>query len=192
APTSPAELATALDSERPDLLAAAAPDGTVTILFSDIADSTAINDRLGDLRWLELLRTHHDVIREQVRAHRGFEVKAQGDGFMIAFPSARSALHCAQAIQRGIDAALGTHPDGPIRVRIGVHTGEAIKEGTDFYGRNVVLAARIAAEAQPGEILVSFVVKQLTQSAGDVVFGAERRVALKGLGDEVVYPLAAS
>ncbi len=190
APSSPDELAAAVNSERPDFGPATAPDGTVTILFSDIAGSTEINDRLGDLRWLELLRIHHDIVRDQVRAHRGFEVKAQGDGFMVAFPSARSAVHCAQAIQLEMQTKLGDHPDGPIAVRIGLHTGEAIKEEDDFYGRNVTLAARIAGQAQPGQILASAVVKHLTESTGDVRFGAPETVELKGLGTETVYPVA--
>jgi class 3 adenylate cyclase len=190
APSSPDELAATVNEERPDIRAAAAPDGTVTILFSDIAGSTEINDRLGDLRWLELLRIHHDIVRDQVRAHRGFEVKSQGDGFMVAFPSARAAVHCAQAIQLEMDTKLGDHPEGPMQVRIGLHTGEAIKEEGDFYGRNVTLAARIAGQAEPGQILVSAIVKHLTESAGDVRFGAPETVELKGLGTETVYPVA--
>jgi class 3 adenylate cyclase len=190
APSSPDQLAAAVNSERPDIGPATAPDGTVTILFSDIAGSTEINDRLGDLRWLELLRIHHDIVRDQVRAHRGFEVKSQGDGFMVAFPSARAAVHCAQAIQLEMDTKLGDHPEGPMQVRIGLHTGEAIKEEGDFYGRNVTLAARIAGQAEPGQILVSAIVKHLTESAGDVRFGAPETVELKGLGTETVYPVA--
>jgi class 3 adenylate cyclase len=162
----------------------------VTILFSDIEGSTVLNERLGDVRWLELLRAHNRLIREQVQACGGFEVKSQGDGFMIAFPSARRAIDCAQAIQGTIDAELGKHPDGPVRVRIGLHTGEAIREDADFYGRNVVVAARIADQARGGEILASSVVKELTESAGDVGFGDEREVRLAGLdGTHALYKI---
>jgi class 3 adenylate cyclase len=182
------EVAASVASERPSLRRAAAPDGTVTILFSDIEGSTALNDRLGDLRWLEVLRAHNSVIRSQVSACDGFEVKAQGDGFMIAFPSARRAITCAVAVQDAIDRELGQHPDGPVRVRIGLHTGEAIREESDFYGKNVVVAARIADEAAGGEILVSSVVKALTESAGDLEFSEPREVELAGLtGTHVVY-----
>src|SRR3954471_11331389 len=83
-PTSVDEVASTVGSERPSLRRAAAPDGTVTMLFSDIEGSTALNERVGDVRWLELLRVHHAVIREQVARHGGYEVKSQGDGFMIA------------------------------------------------------------------------------------------------------------
>jgi class 3 adenylate cyclase len=186
--TSVDEVASAVGAERPSLRPAAAPDGTVTMLFSDIEASTALNERIGDVRWLELLRAHHAVVREQVHAHGGFEVKAQGDGFMIAFPSARRAVQCAQAIQHAIGSELGGHPEGPIRLRIGLHTGEAIREEADFYGRNVVLAARIADQARGGEILASSVVKQLAESAGDVRFESGRELELEGLvGTHLVY-----
>jgi class 3 adenylate cyclase len=182
------EVALSVASERPSLRAAAAPDGTVTILFSDIEGSSALNERLGDLRWLELLRAHHRVVRDQVQACGGFEVKSQGDGFMIAFPSARRAIECARAIQNATARDLGNHPDGPIRVRIGLHTGEAIREDADFYGRNVVVAARIADNARGGEILTSSVVKELTESAGDVAFEEAREVELAGLaGTHALY-----
>jgi class 3 adenylate cyclase len=188
APTSVHEMASKVGSERPSLRPAAAPDGTVTILFTDIEGSTQLNERLGDVRWLELLRAHHAIVREQVHGHGGFEVKSQGDGFMIAFPSARRAVQCARAIQDAIDAALGSHVDTPIRLRIGLHTGEAIKEEADFYGKNIVLAARIADRARGGEILASSVVKQLTESAGDLHFENERELELDGLaGLHTVY-----
>ena len=186
--TSVDEVATTVGSERPSLRPAAAPDGTVTVLFTDIEASTALNERVGDVRWLELLRTHHAIVREQVHQHGGFEVKSQGDGFMIAFPSARRAVQCARAIQREIRSRLAEHPDGPIRLRIGLHTGEALREEADFYGKNIVLAARIADRARGGEILASRVVKDLTESAGDVSFENERELELDGLaGTHQVY-----
>ena len=161
---------------------ASTPDGTVTILFSDICDSTALNERLGDVRWLELLRAHHAIVREQIAAHGGFEVKVQGDGFMIAFPSARKAVGCALAIRSEMQARLGD-----VRLRIGLHTGEAIREEDDFYGTSVVMASRIAQQAGPDEILVSTVVKQLLESAGDIRFEDGREVELKGLGTNRVH-----
>jgi class 3 adenylate cyclase len=185
------EVASTVAVERPSLRPAAAPDGTVTILFSDIEGSTALNERLGDVRWLELLRAHNRVVRDQVKAGGGFEVKAQGDGFMVAFPSARRAILCARSIQEAIARDLGDHPDGPVRVRIGLHTGEAIREESDFYGKNVVVAARIADEASGGEILASAVVKQLTESAGDIHFEEGREVELAGLaGTHLLYRVA--
>ena len=188
----PAATGTSIDAvaasvyvDKPDLRTHAAPDGTVTILFSDIEGSTAMTERLGDQRWLELLREHNAIVREQVAAHEGFEVKSEGDGFMLAFQSARRALECAAAIQRAF-AQRNESAEEPIQVRIGLHTGEAIKEAdpdgqADFFGKNVILAARIAGQAKGGEILVSSLLKELTESAGDIAFGEGREVELKGL-----------
>jgi class 3 adenylate cyclase len=174
-------VAEAVEDERPDLSTAAAPDGTVTILFSDIEGSTAMTERLGDRRWLEVLRGHNAIVRAQVGEHGGFEVKSQGDGFMVAFSSARRALDCAISVQRAFAAEAEEQADEAVRVRIGMHTGEAIREQDDFFGRNVILAARIAAQADGGEILVSSLLKELAESSGDIAFGEAREVALKGL-----------
>jgi class 3 adenylate cyclase len=191
APTAVDEVAARVGSERPSLRPAAAPDGTVTVLFSDIEESTKLNERVGDVRWLELLRAHHAIVREQVQAFGGFEVKSQGDGFMIAFPSARRAVECARAIQTAIQSDLAEHPYGPIRLRIGLHTGEAIREEADFYGKNIALAARITDQARGGEILASSVVKELTESAGDLRFENERELELDGLaGKYTVYKVS--
>ncbi len=99
---------------------------------------------------------------------------------MLAFQSARRGIECAADIQRSF-AQRNDSADEPIRVRIGLHTGEAIKEANDFFGKNVILAARIAGQAQGGEILVSSLLKELTESVGDITFGDGREVELKGL-----------
>ncbi len=122
-------------------------------------------------------------MRGQVATHEGFEVKSEGDGFMLAFQSAWSALQCAADIQRAF-AQRNDNAEEPVRVRIGLHTGEAIKEADDFFGKNVILAARIAGQAQGGEILVSSLLKELTESAGDIAFGDGREVELKGLSGQ--------
>lgn len=173
----------AVRDERPDLRQAAAPDGTVTILFTDIEDSTGWNERLGDERWISVLRSHNRAIREQVRAHAGFEVKSQGDGFMLAFPSARRALRCAVETQRAL-------AESPLLVRAGLHTGEAIRDRDDFFGRSVVLASRIAGQAKGAEILASTLVRELVSGAEEFAFGDGREVELKGLsGTHIVYPV---
>jgi len=174
-------VAAGVQREHTDLRPHAAPDGTVTIPFSDIEGSTQMTERLGDQRWLQVLREHNRIVREQIAVHGGYEVKSQGDGFMLAFQSARRALHCAVAIQRAFTAHNQQHADEPLRVRIGLHAGEVIKEVDDFFGKNVILAARIAAQATGGEILASSLVKELTHSAGDIRFSDEREVPLKGL-----------
>ena len=182
-------VAAAVYTEQPDLRPHAAPDGTVTLLFSDIEGSTPINERLGDQRWMEVLREHNGLIREQVRSHQGFEVKTEGDGFMIAFQSARQAIQCAIGMQRAF-AQRNESAEEPVNIRIGLHTGEAVKEADDFYGKHVNLAARIASQATGGEILVSSLLKELTDSAGDIAFGEECEVELKGLsGTQRVFPV---
>jgi class 3 adenylate cyclase len=180
----------AVASERPDIAAHAAPDGKVTILFSDIENSTLMTERLGDARWLEVLRAHNSVFRRLVREHGGYEVKNQGDGFMLVFPDSRRALECAIAIQRELadrELAEGER----IRVRMGMHAGEAIREEGDFFGRSVILAARIAAQARGGEILVSEELKRRAQANGDdggLGFDDGRELELKGLtGTHRVY-----
>ena len=179
--TSIEAVVSAVEVERPNLQPHAAPDGTVTVMFTDIEGSTAMTERLGDTRAQEVLRTHNAIIRQQVAAHQGFEVKSQGDGFMVAFSSARRALECAIAIQQTLSAHNAENPGDPIKVRIGLHTGEAIKEGGDFFGKSVILAARIASQAVGGQILVSSLLKALVESSGEFGFGEGREVELKGL-----------
>ncbi len=171
----------AVEVERPNLQTHAAPDGTVTIMFTDIENFTPTYERLGDVRAQEVLHTHNAIVREQVGAHQGFEVKSQGDSFMVAFSSARRALECAVAIQKTFAAHNSENPVEPIRVRIGLHTGEAIKEGDDFFGKSVILAARIASKAQGEQILVSSLLKALVESSGEFEFGEAEEVKLKGL-----------
>jgi serine/threonine protein kinase/cell division protein FtsN len=167
--------------ERPNLSGHAAPDGTVSIMFSDIENSTLIIERLGDLRAQEVFQIHNRTIREQVAKQGGYEVKSMGDGFMVAFSSARRALLCAVEVQRWLATYSTQHPDTPLRVRIGLNTGEAIREAGDFFGKTVVLAARIGAAASGGQILVSATFKAMTESAGDIRFDGGRDLNLKGL-----------
>jgi class 3 adenylate cyclase len=180
--TSIDRVAEEVESQHPDLKPHAAPDGTVTIMFSDIEGSTAMTEELGDQKWMEVLREHNAIIREQVKAHSGYEVKSEGDGFMVAFQSAAKAVDCAAAIQNAL-AERNANAGEPVKVRMGLHAGEVIKEGEDFFGRNVIMAARVASQAQGGEILTSAVLKALLTGA-DVTWGEARTVELKGLSGE--------
>ena len=103
-------VASAVTIERPDLGSHTAPDGTVTILFSDIEGSTQMTERLGDQRMQRVLRGHNDIVRHQLAAYGCFEVKSLGDGFMLAFSSARRALQCAMAIQRASPPTIRSAP----------------------------------------------------------------------------------
>lgn len=164
--------------------------GTLTIVFSDIEGSTRRGEELGDEAWMRLLAFHNSLVRRQVQRSGGTEIKAQGDGFMLAFRSARAAAACSMEIMRALDAHARSHPTDAVRIRIGMHAGEAIVEGGDLFGKPVVLAARIANQARGGEILVSSLVREIVESRGDLTFGPSREVQLKGLaGSHCLHPI---
>ena len=176
-----------------------------TILFTDVEGSTALTQRLGDAKAREVLREHERITRGCLKAHGGSEVKTMGDGFMASFASATRALECAIAIQRAFAERASAHPEpveGPppegaassaptetIRVRIGLNAGEPIAEDDpdgrgDLFGTAVIAAARIAAQAKGGEILVSNVVRELVAGKG-FLFSSRGRTALRGFDDPV-------
>jgi class 3 adenylate cyclase len=102
------------------------------------------------------------------------EVDTEGDAFFVVFEQAQDALAAASAAQQALSP-------GPLKVRMGLHTGETIREADDLFGRTVILASRIAAEAGGGQILVSSLLKELTESSGEFCFSPGREVTLKGL-----------
>ena len=176
------DLADWAEVERPDL-ARLAPDGRVAILFSDIEGSTALNERIGDRAWVRLIDRHDKMVGRCVRRHSGHVVKSQGDGFMIAFARPEEAVRCSADIQR----ELAKRPNG-IRVRIGIHAGKSVRRGDDLFGRNVAMAARVAAAADGGEVLVS---KSVPDAVTDQEFDDGRDVELKGFsGTHRLYALA--
>lgn len=171
----------------------AGPDGRVTILFSDIEDSTVLNNRLGDAEWVKLLASHNRLVETAVSAHDGHIIKSQGDGFMIAFGSAadgvRGALDLRSAIQAG-DRRIRKHS---LSVRVGVHVGKAIEKDGDLFGRDVALAARVAAEAVGGEILASDAVHDAVAGIEDLHLIEAQTVELKGLpGEYRLWAVASS
>ena len=191
--TSISAVASAVQRDGTDLRPHAAPDGSVTIMFSDIEDSTPINERLGDQRWMELLRAHNAIIREQIAAHDGDVVKTAGDGFMMSFRQPLKALRCAIAIQRAFAAHNQQHAEHPLVIRIGMHTGTPVAEGGDYYGKDVTLAYRIADSAHGGEIVVSASVRELVGDADGMTFGEPRQLKLKGLrGKQTVHAVTAT
>ena len=179
------DLADWAEVERPDL-ARLAPDGNVAILFSDIEESTALNERIGDRAWVRLIGKHDKLIRRHVQSHRGHVVKSQGDGFMVAFAEPEQAVRCSVDVQR----ALRKRPDG-IRVRMGIHAGKSVRRGDDLFGRNVAMAARVAAQADGGQILVSEAVRDSIGGQDDIAFDDGRDVELKGFtGKHRLYAVA--
>ncbi len=167
------ELADWAEVERPDL-ARLTPDGHVVILFTDIEESTALNERIGDRAWVRLIGRHDKMVRRHVHTHSGHVVKSQGDGFMVAFARPEQAVRCGIDIQR----SLHRQPNR-IRVRIGIHMGKSVRRGDDLFGRNVAMAARVAGEAGGGEILVSQVVRDALADA-DIDFDDGSDAELKG------------
>ena len=168
------DLADWAEVERPDL-ARLTHDGNLAILFSDIEDSTALNERIGDRAWVRLIGRHDKMIRRYVQSHRGHVVKSQGDGFMIAFAEPEQAVRCSVDVQR----ELGKRRN-EFRVRIGIHTGKSVRRGDDLFGRNVAMAARVAAHADGGQILVSEAVRESVGGQDDISFDDGRDVELKG------------
>jgi len=164
--------------DRPDVRKASAPDGTVTIVFSDIESSTVLLERLGDTEFLRMLGWHDRIVRDTAEEHRGFVVKSQGDGFMLAFPSAAFALRASLTMRDRITEGFAGLP---VRIRAGLHSGEAIKHDDDFYGRTVAIAARISALALGGEVLASDLVYALARGLGTFTFGDPRTATLKGI-----------
>jgi class 3 adenylate cyclase len=154
---------------------------TVTIVFSDMVNYAGMTEAMGDRVSRELLQEHHQIVRDQVQRHGGREVKVQGDGFMMAFGGVARALRCAAEMQRAFRDHSLIHPERPIQVHIGVHTGEALEEDDDFLGHTVIVASRLADVAGPGEIVVSSLSEQLVVRSGEFRFGDHREVALKGL-----------
>jgi DNA-binding SARP family transcriptional activator len=153
---------------------------TRTILFTDVEGSTALRTERGDDVAGEVLHAHETIVRDQVARHGGREVKALGDGFMLAFASVRAALACAVAIQRGLARHNRDHPEQELRVRVGLNAGEVTEEGGDLFGEAVNAAARIAATAVGGEVLVSRVVKELAGTIPGLSFVDRGAVPLKG------------
>ncbi len=176
--------------ERPDLARLTA-DGDVAIAFSDIEDSTAHNESLGDRGWVKVLERHNRLIEKFVGDHGGYVVKNQGDGFMIAFADPGQAVLCCIEVQR---ALLESAERGEgIRVRIGIHVGPSVRRGDDLFGRNVAMAARVAGQADGGEVLVSEPVREAVEGQSDIRLGPPREVELKGLqGTHNLYAVKVS
>ena len=130
------------------------PGDLVTILFADLEGFTTFASRREMAEVRELIVSYHALVREQVGTHGGFEVKQMGDGFMLAFSNPARAVLCAVDIQRAMAAEHG-QATVPIRASVGLNSGDAIREGDDFFGHTVNVASRIVDRANGGQVLVS-------------------------------------
>lgn len=161
--------------------------GSATVMFTDIADSSAIAEAIGDTRWTQVVQTHVALLRQAIEARGGQLIKSLGDGSMSTFGSAGQAMLAALDIQ----AALAEQEAEPrLQVRIGLHTGDVVQADGDFFGTVVNKAARISAIARPGDIRVSEATRIMVGGATGFTFADAARVALRGLeGEHLVYRL---
>jgi class 3 adenylate cyclase len=147
-----------------------------TVLFTDIVGATARAAELGDAAWRALLTEHHELVRRELARHRGREVDTAGDGFFASFDGPARAIRCGCAVVAGV-RELG------IEVRAGLHTGECELVDGKVGGIAVHIGARVAAQAAPGEVLVSSTVKDLVAGSG-IVFADRGNAELKGVPGE--------
>ena len=152
-------------------------------MFTDIVTSTDLIGLIGDDAWGELLQWHDRELRSAFAQHRGEEIKATGDGFFVAFERATDGLECGVDIQRRLAKHRREHGFAPL-VRVGLHTAEATRQGRDYRGRGVHVAARIGAAAVGEEILVS---SAALSEIGSMRFGLAnpRQLTLKGVAEPV-------
>ena len=162
---------------------AAAPP-IATVLFTDMEGSTSLTQRLGDAAAQEVVRAHNAIVRDALSLHGGVEIKHTGDGIMASFPSASRALECAVEIQSAVAHQDAHQPAAALRLRIGVNAGEPLTEDGDLFGTAVQLARRICDRAEPGEILVANVVRELAAGKG-FLFSDGGEFVPKGFDDLV-------
>jgi class 3 adenylate cyclase len=135
--------------------------GIRSIMFTDIVGSTEATSRFGDDAAIAMLVTHDHIVRAAIGGNGGREVKHTGDGIMAAFNSAANAVKSACRIISHLDEHNSGSPEFPVTVRIGISAGEPVEQASDLFGSTVQLAARLCAQAEPGQILVSQVVSDL-------------------------------
>ena len=154
------------------------PEGMAVLLFADIADSTALTEQLGDAAFRAKARELDTSLRSVIKEAGGTPVegKVLGDGVLAVFTSARQAIDCALRCN-GVGESVG------LRLHLGIHAGDVIREGNNVYGGAVNIAARIAGASAPGEVLVSDTVRGLARTSAGVTFDDRGEHTLKGVAD---------
>ena len=159
-----------------------ARSGTVTLMFTDLVGSTELLQRTGDESAQRIFQAHHKLLQEAVASHGGQEVKWLGDGLMVAFPSAANAVRCAIAMQQTARRpAVGER----LQIRVGLNVGEALQEEADYFGTAVVIASRLCAQAESGQILCSALVAGLLSGRKAFAFSECGALELKGIAEAV-------
>ena len=164
-------------------LAVGQTEGTVTIMFTDVEESTRLLSTRGFTESHEIMKAYETIIDEKIADHAGRRIKGLGDGYMISFGSVRHGVECALDIQQAIAEYSKQNPERKIKIRIGLNTGEVVEEAGDIFGAAVNVAARVAGKARGGEILVSEVVRQLVGPVSEIKFEYRGRYKLKGFPD---------
>jgi len=156
------------------------PEGAVVILFTDIVESTALTERLGDAAFRVRARELDGALRTLVREAGGTPVEGTllGDGLLAVFTSARQAIDCALRCNAAAEAA-------GLQLHLGLHAGDVLREGNNVYGGAVNIAARIMGLTTPGQVLVSDTVRSLARTSAGVTFDDQGEQALKGIADPV-------
>ena len=167
------------------------PPGTIstdtvfrTIVFTDLEDSTPLTQRLGDDAYVELLRIHDDLMANCLDANSGLHVKHMGDGLMASFASVTKAVQCMIDMQRALAEHNAARPEAALLARMGAAAGEPVSRGEDLFGTVVNLASRLSSHAQPGQIMVAGVVRDLCIGK-TFAFSDHGEVPLKGFGEAV-------
>ncbi|HEY9080205.1 adenylate/guanylate cyclase domain-containing protein [Magnetovibrio sp.] len=156
----------------------------VTVLFTDIAGSTAMTQKLGDEGAQAVVRSHNSIVREAIQGFSGKEIKHTGDGIMASFPSAAAGVEAAMEMQKRTRSHNESDPNHPLGLKIGLNAGEPISEDDDLFGTTVQLAARIVDKASAGQILVSSSVHGLSQGKS-LKFERFADLDMKGFDDPV-------
>jgi class 3 adenylate cyclase len=156
-----------------------------THLFSDLRGYTRLMERAGNAAGAEMLSRYRALVRSAIERHGGTEVSTEGDAFYVVFQSASSAVMCALAMVDEAALENTEHPDVPIRIGVGIHTGEVVETEKTFIGTAVNVASRVCAVARPGEVLVTATVRGITHGSVAASFVSRGKKRLKGLAEPV-------
>ena len=156
------------------------PEGSVTIMFTDIEGFTPLLRSLDPEEAHELVHVHSWTVRECVQRKGGFEVKALGDGFMLVFTAARQAVRCAVDIQGALAEYNREHPQRPLLVRVGINSGNTFRHGQDYFGLAVSMAFRVTTKARGGQILVTDTARDLAGPLDGIEYEVRGRFQMRG------------
>src|SRR5256885_6974771 len=156
---------------------------TLTLLFADLRDYTAFVERYGDFAATTLIADYRRLVRGEIGRVGGAEIKTEGDSFYVVFEAASDAVQCGMSILREAERYSGAHPDRPMRVGVGIHSGEPQPLQGQYVGVAVIVAARLAQQADAGELLVTDVVRALLPRDAAPPMRERTGLTLKGIAD---------